>query len=90
VRFTSQHATVSVVNALQQPTNTVQGVGSAQGMYTVPTAKAQIDSYPFQGNGQQVVWVNADSVQDSQSAAISLQSVAARSRRESHRVSESV
>ncbi len=54
-------------------------MGSAQGMYTVQTAKAQIDSYPFQGNGQQVVWVNADSVQDSQSAAISLQSLAARS-----------
>jgi hypothetical protein len=78
VLFAEQYATVSVLNATVQPSMTVQAVGSAAKMYTIQTAQSQIDSYPIQGNGQQIVWVNADSVQDSQSAVISLQSLAAR------------
>jgi hypothetical protein len=80
VLFKSQHATVSVINAVTQPGSTVSAVGSAQNQYQVQTNPSNADSYPFQGNGQQVVWVNADSVQNSQSAFISLQSLAARSR----------
>jgi hypothetical protein len=76
VLFAEQYATVSVVNATVHPSSVVQAVGSAGQMYRIQTSLTQIDSYPIQGNGQQSVWINADSVQDSQSAVISLQSLA--------------
>jgi hypothetical protein len=76
VLFTDQFATVSAVNATVQPSTHVQGVGNAAQMFKIQTATSQIDSYPIQGNGQQSVWINADSVQNSQSAVISLQSLA--------------
>ncbi|HEX6518440.1 MAG TPA: hypothetical protein VF070_00285 [Streptosporangiaceae bacterium] len=78
VLFTSQSAIVSVVNATVHPGTVVQGVGRAAQMYTLQVSQTQIDSYPIQGNGQQSVWVNADSVQNSQSAVISLQSLSKR------------
>lgn len=78
VLFASQSALVSVLNATVHPSSVVQGVGKAAQMYTIQVSQTQIDSYPIQGDGQQSVWVNADSVQNSQSAVISLQSLGSR------------
>lgn len=75
VQFTERTAVVNVVNAMVDPGLTIQAVGSANGMYKVQTTQKQTYNYSLQGNGQQMVWINADSVQNSQSASISLQSL---------------
>ncbi|CAB3764519.1 hypothetical protein [Paraburkholderia humisilvae] len=77
IQFTEQTATVNVVNSLVDPGTLIQAVGSAVGQVTKNIVKNQTLSWPLQGNGQQIVFVNADSVQNSQSASISLQSLSA-------------
>ncbi|MBC9930144.1 hypothetical protein [Chitinophaga qingshengii] len=77
VQFTENTATLICVNA---PAN---GLGNTL-QYYGSTAKNQVTTqlYPHQsagwnlsGNGTQTVWINADSVQNSQTATISVQSL---------------
>lgn len=75
IQFAQQSAVVNIVNSLVDPGALIQAVGVAKNQYTVNTTKNQNYSWPLQGNGQQIVFVNADSVQNSQSATISLQSL---------------
>lgn len=75
IQFAEQYATINVVNSLVDPSPQVQAVGIAQGQFKINTSNFQTMSWSLQGNGQQMVWVNADSVQNSQSATISLQSL---------------
>jgi hypothetical protein len=77
VQFKEQSAQVVVLNSTSDPGQTVQGVGSAVNMYKVNAVPFQNYSYSLQGNGSQIVWINADSVQNSQTASISLQSLTA-------------
>jgi hypothetical protein len=77
VQFSEQRAVVNIVNSLVDPGSTIQGIASAKGMYTTNTSAYQTTSFALQGNGQQMVWINADSVQNSKSARISLQSLSA-------------
>lgn len=76
VQFSEQRATVFVVNSLVDPSPLVQGVGQAKTQYQIQTSQTQQLSWNVQGNGTQTVWINADSVQNSQSAKITLQSLA--------------
>ncbi len=51
--------------------------GNSQASVTVNSVPGQTLPWNLQGNGQQLVWINADSVQSSQSATIAIQSLAA-------------
>ncbi|TAM51005.1 MAG: hypothetical protein EPN57_19245 [Paraburkholderia sp.] len=77
IQFAQQSATVNVVNSLVDPGLLIQAVGSATSQITKNIVRYQTVSWSLQGNGQQLVFVNADSVQNSQSATISLQSLSA-------------
>jgi len=78
VQFKEASATVNVVNQLVEPSNVVKYAGpSSKDAVTINSADRQTLSWNFQGNGTQLVWINADSVQNSQSATISVQSLAA-------------
>lgn len=77
IQFAQQSATVNVVNSLVDPGLLIQAVGSAASQITKNIVRYQTVSWSLQGNGQQLVFVNADSVQNSQSATISLQSLSA-------------
>lgn len=78
VQFAEAKALVMVVNRLVDPGPEVQGVGQAATMFTIQTSTTQYLDGDMQGNGRQTVWINADSVQNSQNASITLQSLAAR------------
>lgn len=80
VQFAEAKALVMVVNRLVDPSPDVQAVGQAVNMFTIQTSTTQSIDADMQGNGRQIVWINADSVQNSQNATITLQSLAARSR----------
>lgn len=78
VQFTEHAANVLVINAMQpydtqNPPPTVQAVGSAS--FTVSNTRSQSLHWNLQGNGSPMVWINADSIQNSQNATISLQSL---------------
>ncbi len=75
IQFTESQAVVNVVNSTVDPAPLVQAVGRATSQYTINKTQFQTLSWPLQGNGLQVVFVNSDSVQNSQSASISLQSL---------------
>jgi hypothetical protein len=75
VRFAEAKAQVLVVNATSDPDLHVNGVGQATSMYTTESSTTQRLDTEFQGNGTQTVWMNADSVQNSQNATIALQSL---------------
>jgi hypothetical protein len=77
IQFAEQSAKVLVVNSLVDPGTQIQAVGRASSQVTQTVVQYQTASWPLQGNGQQIVFVNADSVQNSQSATISLQSLSA-------------
>ena len=76
VQFMEQNAVVNIVNAMANPSNVVYYAGDSKTYVTVNTVNNQTLNWNFQGNGQQLVWINADSVQNSQSATISMQSLA--------------
>jgi hypothetical protein len=76
VQFAEQAAKVYVVNQTSDPTLHVQGVGQAATQFAIQTSTTQSISWNLQGDGTQLVWMNADSVQNSGTAAISLQSLA--------------
>ena len=78
VQFSEHHATVLVVNAMKEyttanPPPTVKAVGSAS--FEVSCSMRQSLPWSMQGSGSQMVWINADSVQNSQTANINLQSL---------------
>jgi hypothetical protein len=76
VQFAEQAAKVYVVNKTSDPSLHVQAVGQASRQYEIEATSFQSISWNLQGDGTQVVWINADSVQNSESAAgISLQSL---------------
>lgn len=75
VRFLEAKAHVIVVNKMVDPSVNVQAVGKAEKMYTIESTSEQHMQADFQGNGTQTVWINADSVQNSQNATITLQSL---------------
>jgi hypothetical protein len=79
VQFQEQSALVNIVNQTADPTNTVYAVGSAESrsQYKINATSSQTMPWSLQGNGSQTVWINADSIQNSQSARISLTSLAA-------------
>jgi hypothetical protein len=78
VQFKEASATVNIVNQLVDPSNVVKYAGpSSKDAVTINSVTSQTLAWNFQGNGTQLVWINADSVQNSQSATISVQSLAA-------------
>jgi hypothetical protein len=78
VQFKEASATVNIVNELVESDNVVKYAGpSSKDAVTINPSKSQTLAWNFQGNGSQFVWINADSVQNSQSATISVQSLAA-------------
>lgn len=75
VQFTDQQALVNIVNSELDPSPVISYFGTSQQFVTVTPVKSQTLTWTLQGNGQQFVWINADSVQNSQSATISMQSI---------------
>jgi hypothetical protein len=75
IQFSNQTAIVNVLNSTVDPSPLVQAVGQAVSQYKINTTQFQTLSWPLQGNGQQIVFVNADSIQNSAAANISLQSL---------------
>lgn len=80
VQFTSGKAVVYVVNETMSGllTGQVQSMGpTAKTAGVVTTSAVQIQSVQgyLQGNGNQFVWMNADSQQDSEGATISVQAM---------------
>lgn len=76
VQFSEQRAVVNIVNSLVDPSNVIRYAGDSKQYVTLNTVSGQTLSWNLQGNGQQLVWINADSVQNSQSATIAVQSLA--------------
>ncbi len=79
ILFTEQKATVFVVNSAGDISSFIAGVGSAKSLnqYSIVTSAYQTVSQAIIGNGSQYVFVNADSVQNSQSASIAFTSLSA-------------
>ncbi|MCP3163959.1 hypothetical protein [Myxococcus qinghaiensis] len=76
VQFTQQTAQVIIVNAPSDPSPTLYYAGTtAKGQVKVNFTYNQTYQWYLQGNGEQMVWINADSIQNSLSASISLQSL---------------
>lgn len=78
VQFSESFATVYIVNPTQTPTQNVVALGSTSDQYKIvtPSGQPQLLTYSFQGNGTQLVWLDADSQQDSLNATLKLQSLA--------------
>jgi len=77
VQFKESKATVNIVNQLTEPGNVVYYAGpSSQPAVTIDSVQKQRLPWNFQGNGSQFVWINADSVQNSETAQIEVQSLA--------------
>lgn len=79
VEFMEDNARVLGVNASADGINNVVAYygPSAPGCVKVETNPYQSQQWYLQGNGRQTVWINADSVQNSQTASISVQSLQA-------------
>ncbi|MBW8683873.1 hypothetical protein [Chitinophaga rhizophila] len=77
VQFTENTATVISVNTSINGIDNVITYYGTQAQPKVKTNTTSLQSYPwnFSGNGSQIVWINADSVQNSQAATISVQSL---------------
>jgi hypothetical protein len=77
IQFKQESAIVNVLNAPDGTTVHVDGLGIAatKEQYKINTTPNTSYSWSVRGDGTQYVWVNADSAQDSQNAAISLQSL---------------
>jgi hypothetical protein len=76
VQFTTQRAVVNVVNEVVDPEINLVKLGSAEKQVTVRSTPRQLLSWTITGNGSQTLFVNSDSVQNSQGASISMQSLA--------------
>lgn len=80
VQFKEASAIVNIVNKLVDPSTVIKYAGPSiqqPNVVTINSSDHQTISWNVQGNGTQLVWINADSVQNSQSATISVQSLAA-------------
>lgn len=77
VQFRENAAVVNIVNQLVDPSNVIKYAGNAKPLVTINAVPGQTYEWPFQGNGSQFVWINADSTQNSQTAAIAVQSLSA-------------
>ncbi|HEX8367281.1 MAG TPA: hypothetical protein VF604_01820 [Pyrinomonadaceae bacterium] len=79
VQFTESKAVVYVVNESSNGLLSGQvvkmGPTASSGVVSINAVQIQSITGNFQGNGQQWVWLNADSEQDSSQATISLQSL---------------
>ncbi|MBU2713455.1 hypothetical protein [Zooshikella harenae] len=75
VQFAEHQAEVKIVNSVVDPNVVIKYAGSSQGLVQVEKSDSQSIAWNMQGNGQQLVWINADSVQDSQGASITVQSL---------------
>ncbi|MGG8496612.1 hypothetical protein ACQY1Q_09360 [Tenacibaculum sp. TC6] len=93
VQFEEYKAKVYIVNATQETVDGtidfIQYLGGENTKRLVSTEVSSKQSIAFtlQGNGRQTVWMNADSVQNSQRATISVQSLSALYK--THKISES-
>ena len=76
VQFSEQKATVNIVNSTSDPSNVIKYTGTSQPLVIVNPVTTQTLQWNLQGNGSQLVWINADSIQNSESATISVQSLA--------------
>jgi len=75
VEFTEDTATIICVNAGDGVDNVVNYYGpSAKSKVNILPTDQKTKSWPMRGNGTQFVWINADSVQNSQQASICIQS----------------
>lgn len=77
VQFTEQSAVVNVINSLVDPSSVISYTGTSQQYVRKNVVSSQSATVNFQGNGSQQVWINADSIQNAQTASISVQSLAA-------------
>ncbi|WP_433932828.1 hypothetical protein AB3662_01560 [Sorangium cellulosum] len=77
VQFSEQSAVIYVVNMTAQgdPTRNIYYMGQTKSQCSVQTSQTQKLIWEMQGNGEQFVWINADSVQNSENASIVLQSL---------------
>src|ERR1700681_2570046 len=75
VQFSEQQAVVNVVNSLVNPSSVIKYAGNAANFVTQNVVANQTLNWNLQGNGKQLVWINADSIQNSQSATITVQSL---------------
>lgn len=76
VQFKEYQATVFVVNQLVDPSMVIKYAGNAEKLVTLESSENQSVQFNLQGNaGQQYVWMNADSAQNSNSATIVVQSL---------------
>ncbi|HEY6138355.1 MAG TPA: hypothetical protein VI670_11385 [Thermoanaerobaculia bacterium] len=82
LQFTEGSATVNIVNPVPNATASIYPLGTvaiggpsgaSYSLNLAPSTSPQTIQYDFAGNGQQTVWMNADSPQDSSGATISLQ-----------------
>ena len=75
VQFMENSAIVNIVNAVAEPDSVIQYTSpSTKDKVKVSTYKKQSTDWSFQGNGSQVVWINAESVSNT-SSTLSVQSL---------------
>lgn len=77
VQFKENSAVVNIVNQVSDPDNVVKYAGNTRDLVKINGVSNQTLPWTLQGNGRQIVWINADSCQNSQTAVISLQSLSA-------------
>ena len=76
VQFSEQRAIVNIVNSTTDPSSVISYTGTSQQYVTKNIVTNQTLQWNLQGNGQQMVWINADSIQNSETATIAVQSLA--------------
>jgi hypothetical protein len=77
VQLSEQSATVNIVNTLMNPLKLINYAGTCNKYVTTNPTKDQTVTWQLQGNGGQIVWINADSVQNSANATLTVQSLSA-------------
>jgi hypothetical protein len=75
VQFMESSAVVNIVNKLVDPSNVISFAGNCKSQVTINAVANQTYGWSLQGNGSQIVWINADSCQNSQTAQIAIQSL---------------
>ena len=77
VQFKENSAVVNIVNQVSEPGNVVKYAGNTKDLVKINSVTTQTLPWTLQGNGRQIVWINADSCQNAQTAEISMQSLSA-------------
>lgn len=76
VQFSETKAQVNIVNAIAGA-KVIHTIGeTAKSQVEINSVEHETTAWNFQGDGGQIVWINADSIQDSEHASISVQSLA--------------